>query len=85
MLGLILLIILMVLLVGADLAHFERTLATVLAQVGEAFFVTLWAEGQALPLEQTLAYALTAYRARSMASQRQATCIIHLPFCLLSA
>jgi predicted ATPase/transcriptional regulator with XRE-family HTH domain len=43
----------------ADRAHFERTLATVSAQVGEAVLAALWAEGQALPLEQTVAYALT--------------------------
>jgi hypothetical protein len=36
----------------------SRSIATVRAQLGDAAFAAAWAEGQALPLEQAVAYAL---------------------------
>jgi DNA-binding NarL/FixJ family response regulator len=38
----------------------ERAMATVRTRLGEKTFAARWAEGQALTLEQAIAYALTA-------------------------
>jgi hypothetical protein len=39
-------------------AEHERSLAAVRAQLGEAEMARLWAEGEAMTLEQAVAYAL---------------------------
>jgi tetratricopeptide (TPR) repeat protein len=40
-------------------AHYERTVATVRIQLGEAAFAAAWDEGQAMPLEQAVASVLS--------------------------
>ena len=40
------------------LAPFEHALVTLRAQLGEAPFAALWAEGRAMTLEQAVAYVL---------------------------
>jgi predicted ATPase/DNA-binding NarL/FixJ family response regulator len=42
-----------------DPADYERAIATVRATLSEEVFATRWAEGQAMSLEQAIAYALT--------------------------
>jgi hypothetical protein len=39
-------------------AEFEHKVATVRAKLGEAEFSAIWAAGEAMPLEQTIAYAI---------------------------
>jgi hypothetical protein len=41
-------------------AHYEATVAAVRAQLDEAAFAAAWAEGQAMPLTQAVAYALAS-------------------------
>jgi len=45
---------------AAERAEYDRTIAVVHAQLDEATFAAAWAEGQAITLEQALAYALNA-------------------------
>jgi hypothetical protein len=42
----------------ADLIEYDRNLAAVRSQLDEATFAQAWAEGQAMTLEQAMAYAL---------------------------
>jgi len=42
----------------ADRAEYDRSVATTRAQLAEAAFAAAWAEGQAMPREQVVAYAL---------------------------
>ena len=42
----------------ASRATYERAVDTARAQLGDAFFAAAWAEGQAMTLEQAIAYAL---------------------------
>jgi tetratricopeptide (TPR) repeat protein len=44
----------------AERPRYEETLALARARMGEAAFATLWAEGQAMPLDPAIAYALGA-------------------------
>jgi hypothetical protein len=43
---------------GPEAATFEAALAATRAQLDQAAFAAAWAEGQAMPLEQAVAYAL---------------------------
>jgi hypothetical protein len=47
-----------VLVEAADRAEFDREVASVRAQLGEAAFAAAWAAGQAMTTEQAVAYAL---------------------------
>jgi non-specific serine/threonine protein kinase len=42
----------------ADRTAYDRTVAAVQIQLDQATFAAAWAEGQAMPLEQAIAYAL---------------------------
>ena len=42
----------------ADRNDYERTVATLRAQLGTQRFTAAWADGQALTLEQAIAYAI---------------------------
>jgi len=46
-------------LASADRADYDRTIGLARAGLDEKAFATAWAEGQAMTLEQTIAYALT--------------------------
>ena len=43
----------------AERARHDRTIAAARAQLGDATFSAMWGEGRAMPLEQTIAYALS--------------------------
>jgi hypothetical protein len=41
----------------AEHAHYDRIVASVGAQLDEATFTAAWSEGQAMSMEETIAYA----------------------------
>ena len=43
---------------ASDRIEYDRNVATLRAQIEQATFESIWAEGQSLPLEQIVAYAL---------------------------
>ena len=47
-----------ILLTPSDRAHYDQTITTIRARLGERAFATTWAEGHALTLEQAIAEAL---------------------------